>query len=206
MSFFKKLFGVKEESEHPREKPQFPSDAHFMWEDDFVMVEFLPRENLSFLEKETERIYNFGKDHFDGLGFTAITPIGQRQVSLYDKSIDFNSVIETIEQSGLEQVNHFVYQGQKLLTGNEKPVGYGTKNFAIICDEKGGLLSYLWISMFPKTQEEKQQLEITLNALGEIHDFYLVNWYNTTYCDLTDKQSVSDFMSEYNVTNNTDYS
>lgn len=196
MSFFKKLFGSHKESE---QKPQevLPPDTHILWDDDFAMVEFVPRENIDFIVSETERINSFGKQNKNEFGFIDITPIGKKQVGLFEKSIDFKSFIATIEKSGIKRIQHFSHQTEPLLKGENCPIGYGTKNYSIMCVEKEGLLLDLWLSQFPRTLEEKKQLTNTLIAIGLVHDFYVVNWYNSTYCDLTDQISIEDFMVEY---------
>ena len=196
MGFFSKLFG-REENREEKPKPVLPPDTHILWDDDFAMVEFVPRENIDFIVEETERIRKFAEGNRTNHGFSNITPIGQKQIGLYEKVIDFKSLTETIENSGIKKVLNFSYQGEPLLEGENCPHGYGTKNYAIMCVEKDGLLLDLWLSQFPRTLEERQQLRLTLNAIGVIHDFYLVNWYNSTYCDLRDAASIDDFMKEY---------
>lgn len=69
----RKLFGIKPKQKKPYEF----ADVLHMWEDDHLMIELLPKDNLEFIKNESKRIDEFGKEHFDGYGFTDITEIGE---------------------------------------------------------------------------------------------------------------------------------
>lgn len=69
----RKLFEIKSKEQKPY---KFANVLH-MWEDACLMIELLPKDNLEFINKESHRINEFGKEHFDGYGFTDITEIGE---------------------------------------------------------------------------------------------------------------------------------
>ncbi len=82
-----------------------------LWEDDYLMLELLPNENLEFIKSETKRINNFGQENFDGNGFTDITTIPKKRAKTIEKLIDITEIENIILKSGLEKITQFHMQG-----------------------------------------------------------------------------------------------
>ncbi|WP_166968102.1 hypothetical protein [Yeosuana marina] len=136
----RKLFGIK-----PKEKKPYEfADVLHMWEDDYLMIEFLPKENLEFVKKESKRINEFGQEHFDGNGFTEITEIGEVPIKTVDKGIDFNSIAKIFEKNGMKRITEVVYQNVGHLTGEKVPFGFGSNNFAVLLENENGKLKNIW--------------------------------------------------------------
>jgi hypothetical protein len=94
-----KLLGISKKTKI--EKPYPYKDVLHLWEDDYLMIELLPHENLDFIKAETNRIGDFAKEHFDGTGFTDITPIADKPIKTIEKLIDIaevKSIMENTEQ------------------------------------------------------------------------------------------------------------
>ena len=70
-----------------KNKPYAYKDVLHLWEDDYLMIELLPYDNLQFIKSETNRINGFAQEHFDGTGFTDITPVAEKPVKTIDKLI-----------------------------------------------------------------------------------------------------------------------
>jgi hypothetical protein len=176
-------------------KKEYPyKNILHLWEDDNLMVELLVQENLEFIQQETERIHNFGKEHFDGSAFTDITPIGKKPFSTIDKLIDFSKIEKIITESGLQRIKQFIMQDVGLLEGDKAPVGFGTNRFAIMCNVKSGLIEDIWITGKPDNDIDRQLLFTALYKIGQTFGFFVVDWYKTKYYSLDTKDEIEEFI------------
>jgi hypothetical protein len=191
MNFFRKIFGKG--SSAGKETDQSLDVLH-LWEDDYLMIELLPFENLEFVKKETQRINNFGQEHFDGQSFTEITPIGEKPFNTIEKLIDISEIEDIIAKSGLEKISQFHMQDVGLLTGDKAPLGFGGKHFAIICDKQSRLLKHIWLTGHTKNDEERQKLITALKLIGSNYNFIGVDWFKCEYYNLVEDVSVKEFV------------
>jgi hypothetical protein len=169
-------------------------DILHLWEDDYLMLELLPHDNLEFVKAETERINNFGQEHFDGNGFTEITPVSEKPIKTIEKLIDIAEIETIITKSGLEKIGRFHMQGAGLLEGDKAPLGFGANKFAIMCDRQDHLLKHIWVTGRTETEEEKRKLADALLSIGLTFNFIAVNWYQCEYYNLVEKSSVLKFI------------
>jgi len=87
-NFILKLLKLLRLDKKPTGSENYPyENILHLWEDDYLMLELLPFENLEFVKAETNRINNFAQDHFDNSGFTDITPIGDKPTKTIDRLI-----------------------------------------------------------------------------------------------------------------------
>ena len=106
-----KIFGLQPKDKKPYEH----ADVLHMWEDDYLMIELLPKENLEFIKNETKRIDEFGKEHFDGAGFTDITVIGEKPTKTIDRQILISHVNQLFNKTDLQRIEKVVMQGGGIL-------------------------------------------------------------------------------------------
>ncbi len=165
-----------------------------MWEDDYLMIELLPKENLDFLKSETARIDDFGAEHQDGIGYSEITVIQEKPVKTLDKKIPIDLVIKIFSDVGLAKISKVMMQGVRLLEGEKVPLGFGTDQFAVICEHSNGYLEDIWITGFVKNENDRRKLEAGLIEFGHIFGFLGVNWFECTYYGLQDENQVKAFI------------
>ncbi len=177
------------------DKKEYPyKDILHLWEDHYLMIELLPIDNLEFVKSETRRINNFGKEHFNGIGFTDITLIADKPVKTIDKLIDISEIEKFLTQTGLQKVNQFHMQGVGLIQDNKTTIGFGTNKFAIMCEKKNELLSDIWLTGHTETDENKKRLVDALLLFGHTFNFIAINWYRGEHYNLIERQSVEDFV------------
>jgi hypothetical protein len=165
-----------------------------LWEDDYLMIELLPNENLEFVKAETTRISNFGEEHFDGAGFTDITPIGEKPVKTIERLIGISEIETVLTTAGLEKISQFHMEGVGLLQGDTAPIGFGTNKFAIMCDRQGTLLKNIYLTGHTTTEKERETLVAALLSLGRTFNFIAVNWYKDEYYNLIEEVNVAEFV------------
>ncbi|MFL1896691.1 hypothetical protein ACJRPK_13370 [Aquimarina sp. 2-A2] len=186
----RKLFGIK-----PKEKKPYEfADVLHLWEDDHLMIELLPKDNLEFIKKESNRINEFGKEHFDGYGFTDITEIGEIPIKTIDKKIDFKSVAEIFEKNGMERIKEVVHQNVGHLTGEKVPFGFGSKKFALLLDEDNGKLKYIWTTGRIENEELENKFKNGLSEFVKTYDFLAIDWYKSESFDLHSENGIEEFI------------
>lgn len=159
------------------------------------MLELLPLENLEFVKVETNRINGFAQEHFDGAGFTDITPINDKPIKTIEKLIDILEVENLLTKAGLEKVSRFHMQGVGLLQSDKAILGFGTNKFAVMCDKQNDLLKNIWITGHTETSDEKQKLIDALLSFGQTFNFIAVNWYRGEYYNLVERNNVGEFVT-----------
>ena len=186
----RKLFGLQPKGKAPYKY----ADVLHMWEDDYLMIELLPKENLEFIKNETERIEEFGQEHSDAIGFTDITVIGEKPIKTFDKQIPINQVDQIFSKTDLQKIEKVVMQGVGLLEGDKAPLGYGSNKFAIIIEGKTGVLENIWITGGTGTDEERQSLKQGLKEFGKQFEFIGVDWFKSEYYDLNDVKQIEEYI------------
>jgi hypothetical protein len=176
------------------DKPYPYKNILHLWEDDYLMLELLPAENLAFVQAETQRINNFAREHFDGSGFTDITPIAEKPVPTIEKLIDIAEIESMLNNTGLEKIKQFHMQGVGLLEGAKAPLGFGTNKFAIMCERQNDLLKDIWITGHTDTEADQQKLVAAILLIGRHFNFIAVNWYQGQYYNLMEKEMVEEFV------------
>ena len=181
---------------HLQKDESYPhKDILHLWEDDYLMLELLPNENLEFVRAETSRINNFAQEHFDGKGFTDITPINDKPIKTIEKLIAISDIEKFMVKAKFEKINQFHMQGVGLLQGDRAPLGFGTNEFAIMCDKQTSFLKNIWVTGHADTEEEKQKLVDALLLFGQTFNFIAVNWYRGEYYNLVERNSVEEFVT-----------
>jgi hypothetical protein len=170
-------------------------DILHLWEDDYLMLELLPRDNLEFVKAETNRINEFARDHFDGSGFTNLTVIGAKPFKTIETLIDITDVEKIMTNAGLDRISQFHMHGVGLLEGDKAPLGFGTNKFAVMCDKQKDLLENIWVTGRADPGEQKQKLVDALLLFGQTFNFIAVNWYRGDHYNLVERNSVEDFVS-----------
>ena len=186
----RKLFGLQPKDKKPYEH----ADVLHMWEDDYLMIELLPKENLEFIKNETKRIDEFGQEHFDGKGFTDITVIGEKPIKTKDRQIPISQVQQIFSKTDLQRIKKVVMQGVGLLEGDKAPLGYGSYKFAVILEEKTGVLENIWITGRTETEQERQNLKQGLKEFGKQFEFIGVDWFKSEYYDLNDEKQIEEYI------------
>ncbi len=190
MNFLKLLGLQKMKKGHPNQD----EDILHLWEDDYLMIELIPKENIDFVKNETKRINNFGEEHFDGTDFNNITQIGKKPIATIEKLIDIAELEEIMRQCGLDRVRKYYMQDIGLLEGDKAPLGFGTNSFAVIFENEGRLVKEIWITGQISNGKDHHKVANALLLLGKEYDLIAVNWFKCEYYDLIERISVEEFV------------
>jgi len=189
---FRKLFGF-----HPKqEEPYKYADVLHLYEDDSLMIELLPKENLEFIKSEIRRIRDFGRKHFDGSGFSDITEVGEASISTKDLKIPISELMQIFDSTDLKRIEKLVMEGVGLLEGEQVPLAYGSNNFAILLEGKSNHLESVSFTGRTKTNQDRDNLKLGLMEFLKRYDFIGVNWFRTEYYELDTEKQIEIFIEK----------
>ncbi len=168
----------------------------FYWEDNYLMVELISRENLDFVNREVKRIQDFGEEHFDGSGFTGITEIGKIPVPTVNLKLDKNEVVEVLESAGLTKYSKLIYYGggEPTEMQNPKSIVFGDLNSGIFLEPKGEILEFIWFDSYNWKDINKTNITMGLHVLGKKYGLILVDWNSNQVVDLKNKPSIDEYL------------
>lgn len=186
----RKLFGIK-----PKEKQSYKhKEVLHMWEDDYLMIVLVPKDNLEFIKKESKRINEFGEEHFNGYGFNEITEIGKLPIKTIDKELNLNTIAKLFEDYGMNRITEVVVQHVGHLTGEKVPFGFGSDKFAVLLEEEDGKLKHLWITGRIENKDLEEKFKKALLNFANTYDFLAINWFKSESYDLQTEEGVDEFM------------
>jgi hypothetical protein len=186
----RKLFRLQSKKNKSNEQ----MEVLYIREDDYLMIELVPKENFEFIINETKRIKEFGKEHSVGIGFTDITIIGDKPVKTIDKRIPVKKVGDIFIDSGLRRIQKVFMQDVGLLEDDKAPVGFGTDSFAVILESKTDILEDIWITGKTENENDRLNLKNGLLKFGRQFDFMGVDWFKSKFYDLSDEKQVEEYI------------
>ena len=152
-------------------------EALLLWEDDYLMIEFLPAENIDFVKKEVALINGFAEQHFDGFVFTNITVKQESPIKTCDRLIKISDLEGIMRKAGLERITKIRLQDVGIMEKEKTPFAFGTTDYGIICEQQNGILQNLWATgHIPGVEHQEKLIDATMN-LGKEFNLIAVNWY-----------------------------
>lgn len=167
-----------------------------LWEDNYLMVELIPKENLEFALKETKRIQKHGEEHFDGNGFTEITEIGEKPVKTEKLEIPTKKITDLLESVGLTRFEKLMYfgGGEPTEIENPKSLVYGELGSAIFLEPENGKLKHIWFDSHKWEDLPKTKIGNGLKAIGKEFDLILVDWNSNQVIDLKKENEIEKYI------------
>lgn len=166
-----------------------------LWEDDYLMIEFVSDENLEFIKSETTRILNFGNENFDGNAYSEVTRISTKPFPTENLNLDFLLFSNKILQLGFKEVKEFVMQDVGLVINSDKSKPYGDNDYAIVFDLIQNKIQNIWFTGLVKNNIEKEKIVKFLEFLGENYKFISVDWYQCKYYNLKNNVEILNFVN-----------
>lgn len=197
MSFLKRFIKQNNKSEKDKVKKD-DNDKLYFHEDFYCQVELLPRENLSVLEIENEKIEDFAEKHSDGFGFTDIYVRNGQKIKTSDRKIELGDFEKVMLESGFQKYSN-VYSGYSSYEEQCKnTLGFKLDSSVVYCDFENDLIKNIWIDnfRFSNSSDKKEQLINGLFAIGEKWNLILNDWDLTETFDLMSKSEIERYISE----------
>lgn len=165
-----------------------------IWEDNYLMIEFISNKNLDYLDKETKRISNFGADNFEGQGYSGITEVTQKPQPTKILLLEFHLIQSKLLEFGISEVKKFIIQDIGLVFSSEKLKYFGNSDYAIGFDLNLNIIENIWFTGFTKNEHEVEKVVKFLKFLGEKYNFLSVNWFKCEFYDLNNSNDIESFM------------
>lgn len=189
------LFRRKKVTEQQVEKNE---SGIFFHEDSFNQVEFVPRENLSYLQMENEQIESISEENFDGYGFKDIYIRDENPIKLGDRKIAFKELDRILIELKLEKISE-VYEGYGSTKWKcENTFAYTFNEAVLFVCQKNDIVQDFWIDnfRFHENDKTKMKLKEVLNKIGDELDLILNDWDLCAIIDLKEDTEIQKYLNE----------
>ena len=184
------LFSIFKRKDTQQEKEL--EDSTILWEDDFLMIEIIPKENWDFALGETQRIKDFGQEHFDGNGFTGITEIQKQPRPTSELGIKLEELTKTLEEAGMKRINNVLYDGRPI--DSTKTVAYGENQNGLYIENKSGIVNNIWLAFYNRPLLLQGTITSGLLAIGERYKMMLIDWTTGKLADLRNREEIEEYL------------
>jgi len=192
------IFRSKKITETQQEEIEENESGVYFHEDSFNQVEFLPRENLSYLKTENEQIENFAEENFDGHGFKDVYVRKENPMTIADRKIDFAKLDKILVELELEKTSE-VYEGYSSARWKcENTFAYTYNRAEIFVTAKNDFVHEFWVNgfRFHEDTETKTKLKEVLLKIGNELNLILNDWDLTVVIDLKNEAETQKYLSE----------
>lgn len=190
----KKLLGLTAIQEGWNRQEQYSTpDILSVWEDDYLMVELLPVENLDFIREETRRVEDHAREHFDGNGYTAITALEEPRIPLVDRQILLEEALHLMSETGMKRLEQMYFEGVAL-ESKRMPICFGCGEYGLLFEHKEGILTHIWVAGHRFTTD-KAEFEEALRTISAKYRLLMVNWYLCRFYNLNNDSEMQQFLN-----------
>jgi len=169
-----------------------------MWEDDYCQVEVISASNYDLVKKQTIEAIDFGNEHYNGIGFTAVYqrenipyPISQLLIPVED----FESILG---ENSLILIDKIYYQYEDLVSDKDVTRAYGNSGFSIWAEVKERIVTNIWITSQGANPDDRiSKITTILNTMGEKYQLILVDWNSCEVIDLKKIDEVKAYLKEH---------
>lgn len=196
----KKIFTFFRNLEIKKEENLEELNGAYFHEDLFRQVEFIPRENINFIENENNKIHQFSKGNFDGNGFTDIyvREESENQITLIEKKLNLVEIDSMLINLGMNKIENVYYLYGSTKTKCETTIAYNFKRAQIFMVYENEIVKDLFVDGFRFNQNEadKANLKIILNNIGVKFKLILNDWDLTEIIDLENQNEIEKYLNE----------
>lgn len=173
----------------------------FLHEDEWGMVDIMPIENRAEAAQIADKAEEFGKEHFDGFGFTDMFlipepkhPLASRQIPL-----DFIRTLVTPHLAEATEVESGIQPGEDLSYLGPAPFSsfaFSDKNLgALYGNHLEGVIQHLHLIPPDVRDDENSAFWLTtLTTLDSAYRLMLSDWWTRVSIDLADATAVQGYL------------
>jgi hypothetical protein len=175
----------------------------FLHEDEWGMVDIMPIENRAEAAQIADKAEEFGKEHFDGFGYTDIFVIAEPRQPLASRQIplDFIRTLVTPRLAEATRVESGIHPGEVLpeafrYTGPLKSFAFGDDNLgALYGNHLEGVIDHLHLIPHEVRDDANRAFwQTTLTTLGSTYRLMLSDWWIKVSVDLADVAAVQEYL------------
>ncbi len=177
------------------EQPKDDVQSMTLWEDDYLMIEIMSNQNLEFAKNETARINNFGKEHFDGNGFTAVTEIRKKKKATKELNIETKRFTELFDKLKIEKYPKLFYQrgGEPKSIEDSKTLVYGKSNTGVFIEQENGIIENIWFNTYDWGNLQETKINLALKEIGDNFEMIMVDWFKGEIIDLKSQEEIDKY-------------
>jgi hypothetical protein len=173
----------------------------FLHEDEWGMVDIMPIENRAEAAQIADKAEEFGKEHFDGFGYTDIFVIPEPRQPLASRQIplDFIRTLVTPRLAEAIRVESGIHPGEDhsyLGPAPFKSFAFGDSNLgALYGNHLERIVQHLHL-VPPDVRDDANRAFwlTTLTTLGSTYHLMLSDWWTRVSLDLADTTAVQEYL------------
>ena len=156
----------------------------------------MSNQNLEYAQKETTRINEFGKEHSDGLGFSAITEIKKKKQETKDLKLETQELIKIFDELKIEKYSKLRYYGggEPQEIKDSKTLVYGKNKTAIFIEQENEIIENIWFNTYNWEDLPKTKINIALKEIGDKYDMIMVDWFKGEIIDLRNQDEIERYL------------
>ena len=180
------------------EKANNDEQAMILWEDDYLMIEIMSSQNLEYAQKETTRINKFGKEHSDGLGFSAITEIKKKKQETKDLKFKTQEFIKIFDELKIEKYPKLLYYGggEPKEIKDPKTLVYGKHKTAIFIEQENGIIENIWFNTYNWKDLPETNIKSALKEIGDRYDMIMVDFFKGEIINLRNQNEIEKYLNK----------
>ncbi|MCR9153564.1 MAG: hypothetical protein NXI09_05600 [Bacteroidetes bacterium] len=177
-------------------KPQFAGRVLQTELDDFLIVELVPRENITELAKDAKAIQNISENHSGKYGSFKVHVIEKKDVETVDRNIPINEVFKILNDSGLEKFDTVTTWSSSIQEDSKFSTAYGVRSGAIIVERIRDVANHIWFDLHPTwlKDEVRTQLEPVIHRVCLNWNLVLVDRRLNVIVDASDKTALNEYL------------
>jgi len=167
-----------------------------MMEDDYCQVEIIPASNYSFLISEAVKISDFGKEHFNGVGFDALYTSKSNPHPTSELFIVIEDLENILAQHHFNRIKEIQYVGGDLIDYQKGGTrAYGETSFSFWTEVKNNKVTNIWVTSFGKSSNDRiPKIVDALFAIGKKYNLILADWNSCEIIDLTKQEEIDAYL------------
>lgn len=180
----------------PQETPIKPKGPTICYhEDDYCMVEIVPRENMAHIDEESNRLKSFTRDipQEENNEIYLINEMSVPLSTLQIKPEELDPLLELLDEKRYDQI--LTGYGSTMNQLHIGAVGYGSNWEAFFYDVQDGIVSHIWLVGHVFLDEET--VINCLHAIGQRWPLLLQDWERVATVDLSSRAAIEEYIMDH---------
>ncbi|WP_196890194.1 hypothetical protein [Aureivirga sp. CE67] len=168
-----------EESNGGNKKNQEEVSEMFFWEDNYLMIELIPRKNLENGKLIYDKNYNIS-------------------YVVEDLNISLNEIEELFKELKIEKYQQVRYYGggETCVSRTKDVIAYGSLESALFFGTTQEKVKNIWLDSYNWDEIEQTKLLEAIHVLGQNFELILLDWTSETIVDLKNKEDLENYINE----------
>lgn len=181
-------------------EPKFKGNVFDYHEDDFCLIELLPKENMAEIDNDLQSIDDISEYHSSSNGFTKIHILNEKKVKTVDRNIPLSDIDAILKSSTFTRFDTVTTGYGSMQFECEDSVAFGIRGCAIIYERIRNRVERIWLNYYPAWADDnnRSEMEKCLTEICNTWDLVLVDWRQGIVVDPAYDLSIRKYLIGHN--------